>query len=67
MPREEFQKLSFVPLPLIAEGDKYAEFNELYGKGVDEKDRPSSKPASHSEEVDRKRKRSLLAVRFGVY
>ena len=61
MPKEKFQKLSFVPLPLIAEGDKYAEFNELYGKGVDEKDRPSSKPASHSEEVDRKRKEIIVS------
>ena len=61
MPKEEFQKLSFVPLPLIAEADKYAEFNDLYGKGVDEKDHPSIKPVSHSEEVDRKQKDIIVS------
>jgi hypothetical protein len=61
MPKEEYQKLSFVPLPLIVEGDKYAEFKDLYGKCVDEKDRPSSKPASHGEEVDKKRKDIIVS------
>ena len=56
MPKEEFQKLSFVLLPLIVDGDRYAEFKDLYGKDVDEKDRPSIKPSSHGEEVDKKRK-----------
>ena len=56
MPMDDFQKLSFVPLPLMADNDKHSEFIDLYGKGVDERDRPSSKPSSPAEEIDKKRK-----------
>ena len=61
MPVEDFQKISFVPLPLITVGEKYADFKDLYGKAVDERDRPSSKPASPGEEVDKKRKDIIVS------
>ena len=61
MPKEEFQKL---PLLLIVDGDKYAEFKDLCGKIVDEKGRPSINPASHGEEVDRKRKKIIVSSKI---
>ena len=59
MPMEDFHNLSFVPLPLMGDGDKYVEFKDLYGKEVDERDRPSGKPVSHGEEMDKKIKERL--------
>ena len=40
----------------MTDNDKYSNVKDLYGKGVDERDRPFSKPSSPSEEVDKKRK-----------
>ena len=64
MPKEEFQKLSFIPLPLIVEGDKYADLRISM-------ERVSMKRIISLLHMVRKwtgsEKRSLLAVRFSVY
>ena len=62
LPMEHFKKLSFVPLPLLHD-ENYAKFSALYGKTVDEKDCPSTKPVSFAAEVDKKRKAILVSCK----
>ena len=57
---EHFKQLSFVPLPLL-NGEKYSSFADLYGKDVDERDCPSSKPAPQGAEADNRRKSILVS------
>jgi len=47
-------------LPLLHD-DKYIKFSALYGKGVDEKDCPSTKPISIVAEVEKRRKTILIS------
>jgi len=57
---QHIKEISYVPLPLVS-GEKYAKFADMYGKPVDESDCPSTKPASHNEENDRRRKAMLVS------
>lgn len=59
---QHFKELLFVPLPLVR-CENYAKFADLYGKAVDERDCPSMQPASHSDEVDKRRKAFLVSCK----
>ena len=60
LPLQHFKELSYVPLPLL-HGEKYAKSTDMYGKAVDESDSPSTIPASHNEEIDKRRKAFLVS------
>ena len=62
---EHFKQLSFVPL-LLLNGEKYSSFVDLYGKDVDERDCPSSKPAPQGVEADNRRKSILVSSKVRV-
>lgn len=37
MSKSDFESLSFVPLPLLANEEKYSDFDDLFGKDPDER------------------------------
>ena len=64
LPQSEFERLSFVPLPLLnATKDHYKKFEELYGKVPSEVDRPSLTPTATSDakEADKENRKLLVA------
>ena len=66
LPEFEFDRLNFVPLPLMNQAkDHYQKFEELNGKPPSEADRPSLSSSSSSEakEIDTK---NLLLPKYGT-
>ena len=62
LPREDFSKLSFLPLPLLAPSkEHYQKFDILYGKPPSE-DRPSCVPTPSQETKDNDNKNSAVLV-----
>ena len=61
MDLEKFRSLSYVPLPVL-QGDKYAPFDQLYGKPPDEKDCPSLQK-SVAAQTDSSRRELLVSTK----
>lgn len=62
MSKSDFESLSFVPLPLLANEEKYSDFDDLFGKDPDEKDCPSSQKTAEAE-IDEKHKGVLVSAK----
>ena len=61
MDPEEFQKLSFLPLPLLTSSkDHYLPFSDLYGSIPSEKDRPSSQHVGDVNAIEADSKQKIL-------
>lgn len=63
---EVFDSLSFLPLPLLnATKDKYLKFDEVIGKPLSEKDRPSyvPKPSDEAKEIDKNNRKLLVKAK----
>ena len=64
LPQSEFERLNFIPLPLMnATKDHYKSYQDLYGQVPSEVDRPSKAPTVNSEAkaVDRENSKLLVA------
>ena len=63
---EVFANLPFLPLPLLdGNKEKYLKFDEVVGKPLSEKDRPSyiPKPSDESKEIDKQNRKLLVRAK----